>query len=125
MLVHTPVSVGELADKITILQIKKERITDLAKLRNIQYEFDVLQSVWNERGLREKVNMADLYYVNETLWDIEDKIRIKESKREFDDEFIWLARAVYKTNDKRAQLKKQINEQVGSTLVEEKSYAHT
>lgn len=70
MLVHTPVSVGELADKITILQIKKERITDLAKLRNIQYEFDVLQSVWNERGLREKVNMADLYYVNETLWDL-------------------------------------------------------
>ena len=125
MLVHTPVSVGELADKITILQIKKERITDPAKLRNIQYEFDVLQSVWNERGLREQVNMADLYYVNETLWDIEDKIRIKESKQEFDGEFISLARAVYKTNDKRAQLKKQINEQVGSTLVEEKSYAHT
>jgi len=72
-----------------------------------------------------KVDLLPLQEVNDTLWDIEDKIRVKESRQEFDEEFIWLARAVYKTNDKRAELKKQINVQAGSTLVEEKSYVNS
>jgi len=125
MFVHTPVSVGELGDKITILRIKAERISDAAKLRKDRYELDVLESIWNERRLAGKVDLLPLQEVNDTLWDIEDKIRVKESRQEFDEEFIWLARAVYKTNDKRAELKKQINVQAGSTLVEEKSYVNS
>jgi len=123
MLVHTPVSVGELGDKITILRIKMDRIQDHAKLRNVQYELDVLQSIWNERGFNSSVDLSELQSINEKLWVIEDEIRNKEKAQEFDDEFIGYARAVYFTNDERARVKKQINESVGSTLVEEKSYA--
>lgn len=124
MLVHTPVSVGELGDKITILRIKSDRITDQEKLKNVKYELANLESIWEANGFSSTVSLDELQVVNEVLWDIEDAIRVKEAKQEFDDEFIRFARLVYKTNDKRAQFKKIINESVGSLLIEEKSYAH-
>jgi len=122
----TEVSLGELIDKITILQIKNERVTDPAKLINIRTELAIL-----ERTLREAVPssehlnslMAELKEINTKLWVIEDDIREKESKQEFDDQFIELARSVYFTNDHRCHVKRQINELLGSKLVEEKNYA--
>jgi hypothetical protein len=119
------VSHGELIDKITILRIKRERIRDQGKLTNIHRELDALESIWSacassSTALDELV--AQLKAVNEALWDIEDELRIKEARREFDAEFIELARNVYFTNDKRAALKREINELLRSTLVEEKEY---
>jgi hypothetical protein len=98
-----PISLGELVDKITILKIKIKNITDSQKLENIYKEYNELTT-------------------NEKLWDIEDKVRIKEKKKEFDSEFIELARAVYYTNDKRCEIKRKINIEHSSYLVEEKSY---
>jgi uncharacterized protein YukE len=119
-------SVGELLDKITILQIKSERIDDASKLENINKELHVLQSLWNaspysENKLDENIN--ELKTINEALWDIEDKIRDKEGEQAFDQEFIELARSVYFTNDKRAEIKRVINSKTGSELIEEKSYS--
>jgi predicted nuclease with TOPRIM domain len=119
-------SVGELLDKITILQIKAERITCAEKLENINKELQVLLSHWNaspfsNNDLNEDIN--ELKSINESLWDIEDKIRDKEAEQKFDEEFIELARSVYFTNDKRADVKKTINSKTGSELVEEKSYS--
>ncbi|HET9482963.1 MAG TPA: DUF6165 family protein [Xanthomonadales bacterium] len=124
-LIQTPVSFGELIDKITILEIKSERMTDAAKLANVRKELEILTTTWREHAAS-KTDIADLWSglkaVNERLWVIEDDIRIKEKRQEFDAEFIRLARSVYFENDERARLKKDINLRLGSTLVEEKSY---
>jgi len=115
------VSVGEVLDKITILQIKSERITDASKLANVRKELQQLTLA--ARGYRHPALETDLRAVNATLWEIEDRLREKEKRQEFDAEFIELARAVYITNDRRAEIKRRINEITGSALVEEKSYA--
>ena len=125
MQLQVPVSVGEVLDKITILQIKLAHISDAAKRANIQNELDaLLPLVAGDAFTTDQMQalMAELKSVNEALWDIEDDIREKEAAKSFDAEFIRLARAVYITNDKRAEIKKQINLATGSTLIEEKSY---
>jgi hypothetical protein len=120
-----PVSAGELIDKITILEIKTARITDSGKLANVQRELSLLTKVRNE-SLPETDELAhataELKSVNEQLWMIEDEIRLCERQQDFGPRFIELARAVYKTNDRRAAIKHRINEQSGSALSEEKSY---
>ena len=125
MQLQVPVSVGEVLDKITILQIKLAHISDAAKRANIQNELDaLLPLVAGDAFTADQMQglMAELKSVNEALWDIEDDIREKEAAKSFDAEFIRLARAVYVTNDKRAEIKKKINLATGSALVEEKSY---
>lgn len=124
-LVSVPVSFGELIDKITILEIKSERITDAAKLANVRDELQILNSLWDKdehsrTGI--SAERAELKHINESLWEIEDEIRLKERDQAFGDRFIELARAVYHTNDKRAAVKRAINLKLGSRLVEEKSY---
>ena len=127
MTVQVPVSVGELLDKLTILAIKLERIEDPAKRANIAREHGALEAVVQDEGLREPEGVAELEQelrsVNEQLWRIEDEIREHERQQRFDDAFIALARAVYRTNDERAALKRRLNALTGSELVEEKSYA--
>jgi len=121
-----PISPGELIDKITILEIKSQRMTDAAKLHNVRTELTLLSATWKASPFSAtdiSVEWAGLRDVNAKLWDIEDRIRDKERDGLFDAEFIELARAVYVTNDERAAIKKQINTKLGSTLVEEKSYA--
>jgi hypothetical protein len=121
-----PLSPGELLDKITILRIKVARIQDAAKLANVKRELALLQQTWKDSGAAAVHDVAlderALENVNERLWDIEDRIRDKEAHQTFDREFIELARAVYICNDERAAIKKRINLQLGSSLVEEKSY---
>lgn len=121
----TPVSFGELLDKITILEIKSERITDAAKVSNVRKELDALNAIWATHPAS-NTNICDqrtaLKSVNERLWVIEDDIRIKEKQQAFDDKFIQLARAVYFENDERARIKKDINLMLGSAYIEEKSY---
>jgi hypothetical protein len=122
---HVPVSPGELLDKITILRIKSQRITDAAKLANVRLELELLQRTWATLGAATEAVAADeqaLQAVNEQLWDIEDRIRDKEAARSFDQDFIELARAIYHRNDERAAIKKRINVALGSRIVEEKSY---
>ncbi|MEP7187445.1 MAG: DUF6165 family protein [Rhodanobacter sp.] len=124
-LIQTPVSYGELIDKITILEIKSRRITDTAKLANVRNELDLLNATWaNDAASQTDIGdaRARLSEVNELLWDIEDKIRLKERAAAFDQEFIELARSVYFRNDERAAFKREINTKLGSELVEEKSY---
>jgi hypothetical protein len=120
-----PISVGELMDKITILEIKSERIKNPSQLANISRELDALRAV--RLGAVDVVMLnrlaAELKRVNTTLWDIEDAIRACDVRGEFGTRFIELARAVYRLNDERARLKKEINFASGSRLVEEKSYA--
>jgi hypothetical protein len=121
-----PVSPGELIDKLTILQIKSRRIGEAAKLANVRRELEVLTQCWKRSPWGTADVAADeaaLLAVNERLWDIEDRIREKERARTFDAGFIELARAVYIENDERATIKKRINTALGSTIVEEKSYA--
>jgi len=121
-----PVSPGELLDKLTILEIKRVRITDADKLDNIEHEWRVLSEIWSDAGLEAPGLDAlrdELKTINESLWAIEDEIRVCESNKDFNDRFIELARAVYQTNDRRAEVKKKINLALGSRLVEEKSYA--
>lgn len=124
-LIQTPVSYGELIDKITILEIKSRRIIDETKLANVRNELDLLNATWTNNAASH-TDIADerarLLAVNELLWDIEDKIRLKERAQAFDQEFIELARAVYFRNDERAGFKREINLKLGSHLVEEKSY---
>ncbi|MEO6263510.1 MAG: DUF6165 family protein [Luteimonas sp.] len=120
-----PVSFGELLDKIAILQIKSERMTDPAKLANVRNELSALEKMWmvHPAAGGDIVELrAQLKAVNERLWVIEDDIRIKEEAQEFDDEFVRLARSVYFENDERARIKKGINLALGSAYVEEKSY---
>ena len=124
--VHIPVSLGELIDKITILEIKRSKITDESKLRNVLRELDLLEHIWQVSRLDRNLIEAEwlqLRAVNEALWGIEDRKRLKEAAASFDQEFIALARAVYFENDKRAAIKRSINEKLGSDIVEEKSYA--
>jgi hypothetical protein len=123
--ITVPVSPGELIDKITILRIKSQRITDAAKLKNVRSELAALESTWTQSRYAQVDIASDekaLLSVNEQLWVIEDEIRDKERAQLFDAEFIRLARAVYFTNDERAAIKRRINDRLGSTLVEEKSY---
>jgi hypothetical protein len=120
-----PVSPGELLDKITILRIKVARIQDATKLANVKLELSLLEQTWKDSGAAAHDVALDeraLEDVNGRLWDIEDRIRDKEAHQTFDREFIELARAVYICNDERAAIKKRINLQLGSRLVEEKSY---
>ena len=125
--IKVELSVGELLDKISILQIKTERIVDRSKLENINKELDALISLWensiySNSNLESEIN--NLKTINEELWDIEDKIRDKERNQIFDKGFIELARAVYITNDKRADIKRIINSKTRSELIEEKSYSN-
>lgn len=117
---------GELIDKITILEIKTERIADVAKLANVRIELETLAAS-RDAAIPASTDMdrlsAALKSVNEELWEIEDDIRDCERNKDFGETFVKLARAVYVTNDKRAALKREINELLGSRLVEEKSYA--
>ena len=116
------VSIGEIVDKLSILQIKTEFIRDEEKLNNVKKEYDYLYDiVFNEMKI-EQSDFFDMVSINQELWKIEDDIRDKERNKEFDNEFIRLARAVYVTNDKRAEVKKVINIKYGSLFVEEKSY---
>ena len=123
MIVEAPVSLGELVDKITILRIKSRNISDPLKLKNVNEELNTLGTVLSHLNIPDILSeFQSLENINAELWDIEDKIRVKESRKEFDQEFIELARSVYVTNDRRAKVKKDINLKVGSELVEEKSY---
>jgi uncharacterized protein DUF6165 len=120
-----PVSFGELLDKISILQIKSERMRDAAKLANVRNELSALEKIWMAHPAAggDIVELrAQLKAVNERLWVIEDDIRVMEKAQQFDDAFIQLARRVYFENDQRARIKKDINLALGSAYVEEKSY---
>lgn len=123
--IQVPISPGELLDKITILQIKSERIQDPAKLVNVNLELDMLTRVW-EQSVESDDEIAALSArlksINEALWEIEDDIRDEERNKRFGERFIELARAVYVTNDERADAKKQVNLHLNSNIVEEKSY---
>jgi hypothetical protein len=120
------VSPGELIDRLSILEIKLERIQDAAKLKNVRHEYEVTmverRKLGNSNPELERLAAA-LKEVNERIWDTEDDIRDLERARAFDDKFIAVARSVYRTNDRRAEIKRQINELLSSKLVEEKSYA--
>ena len=117
-----PISIGELIDKITILEIKQIYMTGI-KLKNINKEMKLLKNILQEQNLEINIDLIkNLKKINKKLWEIEDNIRIKESNQEFDEEFIKLARSVYIENDKRASIKKEINQKYNSDLVEEKSY---
>ena len=123
--IQVPISPGELLDKITILQIKSERIDDPAKLANVETELAMLTRVWEQSVASdaEIKALADrLKSINEALWEIEDDIRDEERNKRFGERFIELARAVYVTNDERAEAKKQVNLHLNSSIVEEKSY---
>lgn len=128
--ISVPVSFGELLDKIAILQIKSERMTDPAKLANVRAELAALETTWANAGVsaqhgserQVEALRAALKAVNERLWVIEDDIRVQEKRQAFDAEFIRLARSVYFENDERARLKRDLNLALGSALVEEKSY---
>jgi len=124
-IIQVPVSPGEVLDKITILEIKSERISDPGKLANVKRELELLQAAWlqsvEEDETVHRIH-SELKTINEALWEIEDDIRDKERAREFDQVFIDLARSVYVTNDQRAEAKKELNVYLGSEIVEEKSY---
>lgn len=123
--IQVPVSPGEVLDKITILEIKSERMTDADKLANVRRELELLNRTWTSRVVPDDTITrihAQLKKINESLWEIEDEIRDKERLGEFDSDFIQLARSVYFTNDKRAAAKKELNLHLGSVIIEEKSY---
>lgn len=117
------ISIGELVDKVTILSIKLEKVKDNQKLENVMFEYSLLiDSVKSVNLSENSEDFIRLKKVNQKLWEIEDKIRIKEKRKEFDEEFIELARSVYFENDKRAEIKKQININTNSEIIEEKEY---
>lgn len=121
----TPVSIGELIDKITILEIKAERIADPAKLTNVRAELDGLLPLWEDQHQAQPDLGAlkdQLKTINERMWDIQDQLRDKEAAQVFDEAFVKLARGVYQTNGERVQVKNEINRLAGSHLVEEKQY---
>jgi hypothetical protein len=125
MNVSVQISIGEFFDKLTILEIKRSRIKDPAKLVNIDRELNELNRLLEELPFSRKDvsdEVGELKAINEKLWVIEDDIRDKESRKAFDDAFIQLARAVYQINDRRFEVKKAINQKLGSDFVEEKSY---
>lgn len=116
------VSIGEIVDKLSILQIKKDNIKEDAKLKNVTMEFNFLYDIVFNKLQIQSIDYLKLIDINTQLWNIEDDIRVKESKKEFDDTFVSLARNVYIINDKRANIKKDINLKYNSNFVEEKSY---
>ena len=124
MLINTPVSLGELVDKISILIVKQRNITDQNKLIQVNKELNFLKETLNKHVTQDEIEsyMNDLIDINSELWVIEDDIRDCERNKQFDEKFIELARSVYFTNDKRANLKLDINKNFGSELVEVKSY---
>ena len=124
MLINTPISLGELVDKISILIIKQKNITDETKLDHVKKELDFLQKTLMTYVKQEEINnyLENLININSKLWNIEDDIRECERKKLFDQSFIDLARSVYFTNDERAKVKNDINKNFGSELVEVKSY---
>jgi hypothetical protein len=122
---RVPVSWGELIDKMTILQIKSDRLKAPDALANVRAELALLSGIVGDQLARDDrliALMGELQAVNQALWDIEDDIRDKEARKEFDDGFIALARSVYRQNDERAAIKRRINDLLGSEIVEEKSY---
>ena len=123
--IYAEISAGELVDKITILKIKKEKITNKEKLVEIKKELDSLTNTFN-KSIKKNINLEtltkELKNINLKLWDIEDKKRELEKKQGFGKEFIELARNVYKSNDERAKIKLKINEALGSNIKEVKSY---
>lgn len=124
MKITTPISVGELLDKISILKIKQDKITNQDKLKDITHELDELLRIANSLEDQEAVSeyISRLHEVNSDLWEVEDNIRIKEKQGKFDDEFIQLARKVYITNDERFDVKNEVNSAFNSDIVEQKSY---
>jgi hypothetical protein len=123
--IKVPISPGELLDKITILRIKSQRMSDPAKVSNVRLELRALEETWSTSDYAEfdvDADVSALLSVNERLWVIEDDIRDKERAQAFDADFIRLARAVYFENDERAAIKRRINTKLGSAIVEEKSY---
>ena len=123
-MIQVAVSIGELVDKVSILAIKLDKIKDPAKLHHIEKEYDVLMKSMAGAGIAlYSEEFARLREINAKLWDIEDRIRLKEAAKIFDEEFIDLARSVYFINDDRAAVKKTINLKYGFGLVEEKEYA--
>jgi hypothetical protein len=125
MILKIEVAPGELIDKITILEIKLERIRDEEKVRNVQREYALLTQVADVVLTSPEITVlrSELKQINEVLWRIEDDIREQERRQDFGPEFVRLARAVYRTNDERARVKREINRLLNSTLVEEKAYA--
>jgi len=124
-IIQVPVSPGEVLDKITILEIKSERMDDPVKVANVRRELQLLLDTWRQSVEDDETIRrihAELKSINESLWQIEDDIRDKELAREFDERFIELARSVYVTNDQRANAKKELNIYLGSEIIEEKSY---
>jgi len=125
MKIYAEISPGELLDKISILEIKKERILNKEKLSNIEVELDLLRDIYHQ-NIPSSPSLSKLYNeiitVNRQLWDIEDDIRRCERNSDFGDAFIRLARSVYRTNDKRSRIKRAINEFLGAHILEEKSY---
>ena len=120
--IYVPISLGELIDKITILEIKKVHMNG-KQLNNINKELGLLNDILQEKNIKVDSDLINnLKNINNSLWEIEDNIRVKERNQEFDKEFIQLARSVYKTNDMRASIKKEINQKYKSEIVEEKSY---
>src|ERR1700687_1092500 len=123
--IKVPISPGELLDKITILRIKSQRMSDPAKVSNVRLELRALEDTWSASAyanINIETDLNALLAVNERLWVIEDDIRDKERAQTFDAEFIRLARAVYVENDERAAIKRRINTKLGSSIIEEKSY---
>lgn len=122
--IDTPISLGELIDKITILQIKTIEINDESKLKNIRHELNLLTSILDKTGLKMSLSkeMNELYSINYRIWNLEDVIRDCERVESFGETFISTARQIYKTNDERSRVKKQINVRFNSDVVEEKSY---
>lgn len=124
--IKVPISPGELLDKITILRIKSQRMTDPRKLANVRLELEALEETWKSSAYADidvGTDLNALLAVNARLWTIEDDIRDKERAKAFDEEFVRLARAVYIENDERAAIKRRLNVKLGSSLVEEKSYS--
>ena len=124
--IKVPVSPGELLDKITILRIKSARMRDAGKLANVRTELEALERIWSASpyaAVDVASEVSALLAVNERLWAIEDDIRDKERAQSFAGEFVRLARAVYIENDERAAIKRRLNVKLGSSLIEEKSYA--
>ena len=124
MIINTPISLGELIDKISILVIKEKKIKDEKKNNLIREELTLLRKTLNEAANNNSINnyLNQLIDINSALWKIEDEIRDCEKNKKFDQKFIELARSVYITNDRRAEIKLEINNKFGSKIVEVKSY---
>ncbi len=125
-MIAIPGAIGELIDKITILEIKKNHVTDTVKLDHVRFELELLRELKTEAGFggaRLAELEAELKAANAFLWDVEDALREHEARSQFDEAFVSLARLVYKSNDRRAALKKEINLLFNSAIIEEKSYA--